>query len=282
MVEFKSLSIDGQRIFYREDGDVNKPVILLLHGFPTSSHMFRNLIPLISKKFHVIAPDYIGFGQSSSPSNTIFDYTFDNLTRYIKAFISELGIKKYYMYVFDYGAPIGFRLALDNPDSILGIVSQNGNVYEEGLGEKCQKRRKYWVNPTKEQREFFKSAFAPETIISQYKTGEVEDQVSPDGYSLDIYYTNTPGYSDRQSDLIFDYKYNVDLYPQFQKYLRDKQPKLLVIWGENDPSFIVPGALAFKKDNLNSKIVLLNGGHFVLETHYQKIAELILSFFILD
>jgi len=279
MVIFKNINVQGKNIFYREAGNINKPYLLLLHGFPTTSHMFRNLIPLLENSYHIIAPDYIGFGQSDSPDNNLFTYTFENLTKYVHEFIQILDIRQYYMYVFDYGAPIGFRLALQNPESILGIISQNGNVYEEGLGEKWKIRKAYWQNPTLEKRKQFETAFSKETIISQYTNGEVAGSVSPDGYSLDIYYSNMPGYTERQSDLILDYQTNIKLYPQFQHYLKQYQPKLLAVWGKNDSSFIYPGALAFKKDNNNSKVVLLPAGHFALETHYKKIAELILDFF---
>lgn len=279
MISYHTINVNNQEIFYREAGNKDKPVFLLLHGFPTSSHMFRNLMPLLENDFYLIAPDYIGFGQSASPSNKVFDYTFDNLAEYIKQFLSVLHINQYYMYVFDYGAPIGFRLALDLPNSILGIVSQNGNIYEEGLGKKWGKRKDYWLRPTAEKREFFKSAFAPETIIKQYHTGQESNYISPDGYSLDIYYTLSKGYADRQSDLIFDYQNNLKLYPKFQAYLKIYQPKLLAVWGKNDPSFIYPGAKAFLKDDPNSEVHLLNAGHFALETQYNKIAELILRIF---
>lgn len=280
MVSFKRIDIKGQSMFYREAGDAKKPVFLLLHGFPTASHMFRNLIPLLENDFHVIAPDYIGFGQSAGPSNKEFKYTFDNLAAYVRAFLNQLHIDRFYMYVFDYGAPIGFRLALQSPTKILGIVSQNGNIYEEGLGSKWKQRRKYWENPTPEKREAFKTAFQPATIISQYTTGEAKHSVSPDGYTLDIYYTHSDGYSERQSDLIFDYRQNVALYPKFQQYLRTYQPKLLAIWGKNDPSFIYPGALAFKRDDSNAKVKLLDAGHFALETQYKEISNQILQYFV--
>lgn len=278
-MEYKTIGINGLKMFYRETGDVTKPVFLLLHGFPTSSHMFRNLMLLLENNFHLIAPDYIGFGQSDAPDHTSFSYTFDNLTEYVERFLKELNIEKYFMYVFDYGAPIGFRLALHNPDKILGIVSQNGNIYEEGLGEKWNARKEYWNNPTEEKRELFKSAFAPATIISQYTYGEKEGSISPDGYSLDIFYTQRKGYADIQSDLIYDYKSNVALYPEFQKYVKKYQPKLLAIWGKNDPSFIYKGAEAFKRDDKHASVILLDGSHFVLESNYRRISEEISNYF---
>ena len=183
------------------------------------------------------------------------------------------------MYVFDYGAPIGFRIAMKHPEDVLGIISQNGNVYQEGLGKKWEARAEYWKNPTKSLREQYKNAFAPETIIGQYTFGTEEGSVSPDGYSLDIYYTQKPGYDEVQSDLIFDYQNNVKLYPKFQEYLRKYQPKLLAVWGKNDPSFIPAGAEAFKKDLPNAEIHFVNSGHFALESCCEEIAALILKFF---
>lgn len=278
-MQFKKINLDGLDVFYRESGNTEKPVFLLLHGFPTASHMFRNLMPLLEEHYHVIAPDYIGFGQSAAPDHTVFDYTFDHLTDYVEKLLVSLQIEKYYMYVFDYGAPIGFRLALRSPESILGIVSQNGNIYEEGLGKKWAIRKEYWKNPTLEKREAFKIAFAPETIIGQYTFGEAENSISPDGYSLDIFYAQSEGYAERQSDLIFDYQSNVSLYPEFQRYIRTYKPKLLAVWGKNDPSFIFPGAEAFKKDDPNAAVHLLDAGHFALESQYRKISELLLSYF---
>ncbi|MEX2804450.1 alpha/beta fold hydrolase [Streptococcus sp. H31] len=278
-MEYKRQTIEELDIFYREAGDRDKPHFLLLHGFPSSSHMFRQLMPLLEKDFHLIAPDFIGFGQSAAPKHTDFAYTFEHLTDYLDKLLNALSVDKFYLYVFDYGAPIGFRLALKYPERIHGIVSQNGNIYQEGLGEKWAARAEYWKNPTPELREAYKSAFAPETIIGQYTTGENTANIAPDGYLLDIYYTQSEDYAERQSDLIFDYQSNIALYPAFQAYIREHQPKLLAVWGKNDPSFIYQGALAFERDNPNAKAVLLNGGHFVLESHYKEIAELILENF---
>ena len=239
--------------------------MILFHGFPSASHMFRNLIPMLEDKFHLVAADYPAFGQSDIPPREKFSYTFDNIAELMEKFIFKIGVKKFYMYVFDYGAPIGFRIALKNPEKILGIISQNGNIYEEGLGKKWAARAEYWKNPTKELREQYKSAFAPETIIGQY--------------TLDIFYTQRENYAEIQSDLIFDYQNNVKLYPQFQKYLREYQPKLLAVWGKNDPSFIYQGAEAFKKDLPNAEIHFVDSGHFALESHCKEIADLILKFF---
>ena len=276
-MKFSTVKVNDLNIFYRESGDSNKPTFLLLHGFPTASHMFRNLMPMLEHDFHVIAPDFIGFGQSDAPLHTEFEYTFENLTNYMDGFLNTMKINEFYMYVFDYGAPIGFGLALHHPEKILGIVSQNGNIYQEGLGSKWAGRKEYWNNPTPELRESYKSAFKPETIIGQYTTGEKEGSVSPDGYTLDIHYTESPDYAERQSDLIFDYQNNVKNYPKFQQYVRDNQPEILAVWGKNDPSFIYPGAEAFKKDDKNVEIHPIDGGHFALEAHWQEIGRLILD-----
>lgn len=276
---YKKIEIDGVKIFYREAGGIDKPTMILFHGFPSASHMFRNLIPLLEENFHIVAMDYPAFGQSDIPPRENFSYTFDNIAALIEKFIRKISVEKFYMYVFDYGAPIGFRIAAKNPEKILGIISQNGNIYEEGLGKKWAARAEYWKNPTPALREQFKSAFAPETIIGQYTFGTPENSVSPDGYTLDIFYTQREGYAEIQSDLIFDYQNNVKMYPQFQKYLREYQPKLLAVWGKNDPSFVYQGAEAFKKDLPNAEIYFVDSGHFALESHCKEIANLILKTF---
>lgn len=276
-MQYKTIMINGLKTFYRESGDLSKPTFLLLHGFPTSSAMFRNLIPALENDFHLIAPDYIGFGQSAAPNHHDFTYTFENLTNYVDKLLDQLSIDKFYMYVFDYGAPIGFNLALRHPKSILGIISQNGNVYQEGLGKKWAGRKKYWQHPTVALRKKYQAAFAPETIKSQYLTGEQPGAVGPDGYTLDIHYTESPDYAERQSDLIFDYQHNVEKYPKYQAYLRQFQPELIAAWGKNDPSFIYPGAEAFQRDDPNTEVHLLDGGHFVLESHWEEIARLVLN-----
>lgn len=277
-MKYSKVSVNGLNIFYREAGSPDKPTMILFHGFPSSSHMFRDLMPMLQDSFHLIAPDYPGFGQSDIPSRNEFTYTFDNIADVIDEFIHAIGIRKFYMYVFDYGAPVGFRIAMKHPDSILGIISQNGNVYSEGLGKKWEARAEYWKNPTKELRETYKSAFAPETIIGQYTFGTEPGSVSPDGYTLDIHYTNRPEYDEIQSDLIFDYQNNVKLYPKFQKYLREHQPKLLAVWGKNDPSFIPAGAEAFRRDVKDAEIHFVNSGHFALESCCEEIALLIHKF----
>ena len=279
-MRYQYVSVSGIRIFYRECGDPALPVMLLLHGFPSSSHMFRELMPMISDRFRLIAPDYPGFGQSESPDRAGFAYTFDHLTELVEGFIDALELGQFFLYVFDYGAPIGFRLAMKHPERILGIVSQNGNVYEEGLGKKWEARAEYWAHPTPALREQYKSAFAKETVVGQYTFGTEPGSVSPDGWSLDLHYASViPDYAEKQSDLIFDYQNNVRLYPVFQKYLRDYQPKLLAIWGRHDPSFIWAGAEAFRKDLPDARVVPVESGHFALENRCTEIAEEIRAFF---
>lgn len=278
-MHYGKIAVEDVNIFYRESGTANKPTMVLFHGFPSSSHMFRDLIPRLEDNFHLIAPDYPGFGQSDMPSREKFTYTFDNLANVTEKFLERLGVKKFFMYVFDYGAPIGFRIAVKNPQKILGIISHNGNIYSEGLGKKWAARAEYWKNPTPELREQYKSTFEPETIIGQYTFGTPEGSISPDGYSLDIFYTRRTGYDEIQSDLIFDYQSNVALYPTFQKYLREHQPKLLAVWGKNDPSFVWQGAEAFKRDVPNALIHFVESGHFALESHCDEIATLIKKFF---
>ena len=275
-MQFGKIKVDGINIFYRTAGKQGKPTLVLFHGFPSASHMFRDLMPMLEDDFYMIAPDYPGFGQSDAPDRAAFSYTFDHIADIMEAFLDQIGAERFYMYVFDYGAPIGFRIAARHPNRILGIVSQNGNVYREGLGKKWGARAEYWENPTAELREQYKNAFAPDTVIGQYTFGTEEGTVSPDGYSLDLYYSQViPDYAEKQSDLIFDYQSNVKLYPAFQKYLRTFKPPLLAVWGKNDPSFIPAGAEAFLQDVPNAEIHLVDSGHFALESRCGEIAEYI-------
>ncbi|MBU8589129.1 alpha/beta hydrolase [Priestia megaterium] len=278
MVTYHTLEVKGLNIFYRKAGNPDKPTILLLHGFPSASHMFRDLIPVLEKDYYVIAPDYPGFGNTTSPDRKEFDYTFDHITEVIEAFVNKLELDKYALYVFDYGAPIGFRLAMHNPERVTAIISQNGNIYREGLGSKWATREEYWENPTPEKRQSYRTVFASETIKHQYIDGTRENTVSPDGYTLDITYMKRPGNDEKQLDLIFDYQTNVKMYPEFQQYLRKYQPPLLAVWGKNDVSFIPEGAKAFKKDLPDAEVHLVDSGHFALETHANEIGELMLDF----
>ncbi len=265
--------VDGINIFYRETRQLGKPTLVLFHGFPSAGHMFRDLLPMLEDDFYIIAPDYPGFGQSDAPDRAEFSYTFDHIADVMDDFLEQMGAGRFYMYVFDYGAPIGFRIAVKHPERISGIISQNGNVYQEGLGKKWEARAEYWRNPTPELREQYKTAFAPETVIGQYTFGTVEGSVSPDGYSLDLYYSQViPDYAEKQSDLIFDYQNNVKLYPVFQKYLRAFKPPVLAVWGKNDPSFIPAGAEAFLRDIPDAEIHLVDSGHFALESCCGEIA----------
>ena len=278
-MRYQYATVDGIKIFFRECGDPKNPAMVLFHGFPSSSHMFRDLMPMLEDRFHLTAPDYPGFGQSESPDRASFAYTFDHLAEVMDAFLTALHLDKFYMYVFDYGAPVGFRIAMRHPERILGIVSQNGNVYKEGLGKKWEARAEYWKHPTPELRKRYKSAFAADTVIGQYTFGTEEGSVSPDGYSLDLYYAATiPDYAEKQSDLIFDYQTNVALYPSFQAYLRKYQPPLLAIWGKYDPSFVWAGAEAFRRDVPEAKIVPVESGHFALENRCAEIATEIRGF----
>ena len=266
------------KVFYREAGAPDAPTVLLLHGYAASSFMYRNLIPMLADKYHVIAPDLPGFGFTEAPARGEYAYTFDQLARTIDQFTQQLGLDRYAIQVFDYGAPVGWRLAAAHPDRITAIISQNGNCYDEGLGKKWEARREYWAHPTPELRQQYASAYALETIIGQYTFGTPEGSVAPDGYLLDYYYVNLPGRSRLQDDLIFDYQNNVALYPLFQQYLRDNQPPLLAVWGKNDPSFIPAGAEAFKGDLPNAEIRFVESGHFALESHATEIAEYIKAF----
>lgn len=278
-VNYKTVSVDGKNIFYREAGKNNSSTVLLLHGFPSSSHMFRNLIPVLAEEYHVIAPDLLGFGLSDHCDHKEFEYTFDNLAYYINLFIQELNLNRFAIYVFDYGAPVGFRLALACPEKIIGIISQNGNAYEEGLSDGWNPIRRYWDDKTTQNREALKSFLLEETTKWQYVSGVKDiNIVSPDGYNLDQYFLSRKGNADIQLDLFGDYASNVALYPEFQKYFRVHQPPFLAVWGKNDPFFLAEGAECFKRDNPKAIVKLYETGHFALETHLEEIGAEIISF----
>lgn len=278
-VKFQKADVDGFNIFYREAGPKDGPVILLLHGFPSSSHMFRDLIPLLADRFHLVAPDLPGFGQSDMPDHTKFEYSFDNIAKIIGRFTEVIGLKKFAVYVFDYGAPTGFRLFVAHPERITAIISQNGNAYDEGLSGGWGPIQKYWKDPSTENRNTLRDFLKPETTVWQYTHGAPDvSLVSPDGYGLDNYYLARPGMDEIQLDLLGDYKTNVALYPTFQKYFREHQPPLLAVWGKNDPFFLPPGAEAFKRDIPKAVVEFLDTGHFALETHADEIAKAIREF----
>jgi pimeloyl-ACP methyl ester carboxylesterase len=297
MTSYKHAIVDGTKIFYREAGPKDSPTILLLHGFPTSSHMFRNLIPVLAEHYHVpvmpfpgfvptvpdhyhlVAPDLPGFGFSDAPDRKLFRYTFENLSKAINRFAETIGLSRYAIYVFDYGAPVGLRLALAHPERITAIISQNGNAYEEGLSQGWNPIQKYWKEPTPGNRAALRDFLTPEATKSQYLYG-VQDEtlVAPEAYALDSALLARPGNDEIQLDLFLDYASNVALYPKFQEYFRAKQPPLLALWGKNDPFFLPPGAEAFKRDNPSAEVHFYDTGHFALETHTQEIASAIQDF----
>lgn len=276
---YQQATVDGFKIFYREAGPKSAPTILLLHGFPTSSHMFRNLIPALADRYHVVAPDLPGFGFSDAPDHKRFRYTFENLAKIINSFTETIGLKNYAIYVFDYGAPVGLRLALAHPERITAIISQNGNAYEEGLSQGWNPIQKYWKEPTPDNRATLREFLTPEATKWQYLHG-VQDTtlVAPEAYELDSALLARPGNDEIQLDLFLDYASNVALYPKFQEYFRTRLPATLAVWGKSDPFFLPPGAEAFKRDNPGAEVHFYDTGHFALETHHQEIAGAIRDF----
>lgn len=279
-IRYRHADVDGFKVFYREAGTPGKPKLLLLHGFPSSSHMFRDLIPLLANDFHIVAPDLPGFGRSDMPRHDQFTYSFDNVANVIDRFTDVVGFDRYVVYVFDYGAPTGFRLALKHPERIAGIISQNGNAYVEGLSDGWTPIRSYWENPSEANRAALRAFLTPETTRWQYTHGVSDESlVSPDGMALDDHYLAREGADDVQLDLFLDYQSNVALYPAFQAYFRQHQPRFLAVWGKHDPFFLPPGAEAFKRDIPEAQIRFFDTGHFALETHAADIAEAIRSTF---
>ncbi len=279
MVHYHTAVADGHKIFYREAGDPRHPTLLLLHGFPTSSHMFRNLIPLLEDRFHIVAPDLPGFGFSESPERGKFQYTFDNLAKVIAGFTDAVGLSRYAIYVFDYGAPVGFRLALARPERVTAIITQNGNAYEEGLSSGWAPIQKYWREPTAANREAIRAMLTAETTKWQYVHGvSDETRVAPESYTLDLALLGRPGNDEIQLDLFLDYANNIALYPKFHEYFAAKRPPLLAVWGKNDPFFLPPGAEAFRRDIPDAEVHFYDTGHFALETHVGEIADAIRAF----
>ena len=278
-VHYQTAKVDGLNVFYREAGDPSKPTILLLHGFPTSSQMFRNLIPRLAEKYHVIAPDYPGFGQSSMPDRRQFAYTFDNLSLVVEHFLEAVGISKYALYAMDYGAPVGFRLATRHPERVTAFIIQNGNAYEEGLQDFWVPIKQYWAENSAANRDALRPFLTLGGTIYQYTQG-VSDVtlLSPDAWTTDQYYLDRAGNKEIQLDLFYDYQNNVALYPAWHTYFRTYQPPTLVVWGKNDPIFPAAGAQAFKRDLTNLEFHLLDTGHFALESHGAEIAKLMMKF----
>jgi len=275
-IHYRTADVDGLKIFYREAGRANAPALLLLHGFPSAGHMFRDLIPLLADRFHLVVPDLPGFGQSDMPSRDDFSYTFDNLAAAIGRFTEVIGLKRFTIYIFDYGAPVGLRIAVRHPESITAIISQNGNAYEEGLSDGWKPIRAYWEGPSQANRDALRAFLAPETTVWQYTQGVPDaTAVSPDGYSLDNFYLARPGAAEVQLDLFGDYQSNVALYPEFQAYFRKHKPRFLAVWGKNDPFFLPAGAEAFKRDIPGAQVRFFDTGHFALETHATEIAAAI-------
>jgi pimeloyl-ACP methyl ester carboxylesterase len=275
-IKYLTADVDGTSIFYRQAGAPEAPKLLLLHGFPSASHMFRDLIPLLADRFHIVAPDLPGFGKSDMPGAR---HSFERIAEVIDGFTRVVGFDRYALYVFDYGAPTGFRLAAKHPERITAIISQNGNAYEEGLSDGWNPIRAYWQDPSKSNREALRAFLTPETTIWQYTHGVPDPSaVSPDGYSLDNYYLTKPGMTELQLDLFGDYKGNVAHYPTFQKYFRTHKPPLLAVWGRNDPFFLPSGAEAFKRDLPNAVVRFFDTGHFALETHAADVATAIREF----
>uniref|UniRef100_UPI0037512E5F alpha/beta fold hydrolase n=1 Tax=Actinomadura sp. SCN-SB TaxID=3373092 RepID=UPI0037512E5F len=278
-IAYRTADVDGLTVFYRESGKAEAPTLVLLHGFPSSSHMFRELIPLLADRFHIVAPDLPGFGKSDMPARDDFTYTFEHLTDVIDRLTEVLGLDRFALYVFDYGAPVGFRIAARHPERVTAIISQNGNAYRDGLSEAWKPVQTYWEEPSDANREAVRMLVEPKTTIWQYTHGVPDtSKVSPDGYELDNHYLGRSGADEIQLDLVLDYADNAALYPTFQEYFRTHRPPLLAIWGRNDPFFLPAGAEAFKRDIPDADVRFVDTGHFALETHVEEIASAIREF----
>lgn len=278
-VHYRYAQVKDVNVFYREAGNPANPTVLLLHGFPTSSFMYRNLIPILSKRYHVIAPDLPGFGLTESPPPDRYTYSFESISNTMDEFTQVLGLKSYALQVFDYGAPVGWRLAVKHPERVTAIVSQNGNAYVEGLSPGWAPVRKYWEEPTEANRNALRAVLDVAAIKDQYQHGTPDPSVvAPETYMMDAAHVGQPANAEIQLDLFLDYKTNVDMYPQLQQYFRDYQPKLLAVWGKNDAIFIPPGAEAFKRDLKTADVRFYDTGHFALETHLDEIGATILAF----
>jgi pimeloyl-ACP methyl ester carboxylesterase len=279
-VHYQIAKVDGVDVFYRDAGPRNAPVLLLLHGFPTSSHMFRDLIPRLADKYRVIAPDYPGFGYSGAPDHTKFAYTFENYANIIDKLTRQIGVNRYALYVMDYGAPVGFRLAIKNPDRVTAFVVQNGNAYDEGIEKFWDPIRAYWKTHAQKERDGIHFLTTFKATYWQYTNGVKDTSlVSPDAWTVDQALLDRPGNPDVQLDLFYDYRTNLPLYPQWQAYFRERKPPMLIVWGQNDEIFVAAGAAPYKRDLPNAEIHMFDTGHFALETHGPEIAKLIREFF---
>lgn len=275
---YRTQRVGNVDVFYREAGRADAPVILLLHGFPTSSHMFRDLMPALADDYRLIAPDLPGFGLTKAPPRGQFTYTFDALAEVVAGFVDAIGLGRYALYIFDYGAPTGLRLALKHPERVTAIITQNGNAYEEGFSDDWGPWQAYWRDATDANREATRASLTDEAIRFQHEHGAPAAHVAPDAYLLDTFFMHRPEAEEIQLDLILDYRTNVALYPAFQAYFREHRPPLLAAWGRDDPFFLPSGAAAYKRDNPDAEIHLLDTGHFALDTHHSEIADLIRDF----
>lgn len=278
-VHYRYAQVNDVKVFYREAGNPANPTVLLLHGFPTSSFMYRNLIPILSKRYHVVAPDFPGFGLTESPARDHYVYSFENIANTINQFTEQLGLKHYAMEVFDYGAPVGWRLAKAHPERITAIITQNGNAYVEGLSDGWAPIQKYWKDPSQQNRDALRPFFETDAIRDQYTHGTQDPSVvAPETYLMDAAHIARGDNAEIQLDLFRDYRNNVAMYPEFQKYFREHQPPLLAVWGKNDPFFLPPGAEAFKRDLKHADVRFYDTGHFALETHVDEIGAAIVQF----
>lgn len=276
MIKYRTMEVEGLEIFYREAGDPDLPNLILLHGFPTSSQMFRTLIPALADRYHLIAPDYPGFGNSAMPKVDKFDYSFDHLARIVEQFTEKLGLQKYSLYVMDYGAPVGFRLATQHPDRLQGLIVQNGNAYEEGLREFWNPIKAYWADKTPENADALHKLLMLDATKWQYTHGvRKSDSINPDNWNIDQRLLDRPGNNDIQLALFYDYGSNPSLYPQWQEYFREQQPPMLIVWGKNDEIFPAEGAYPYQRDLKHAELHLLDTGHFALEEDGDEIADLI-------
>jgi len=275
---YRTQKVGDVEVFYREAGPADAPVILLLHGFPTSSHMFRDLMPELADSYRVIAPDLPGFGLTKAPPRGTFDYTFDALADVIGGFVDAIGLRRYAIYIFDYGAPTGLRLAMKHPERVTAIITQNGNAYVEGFSKEWGPWQAYWREPTQAHREATRAALTDDALRFQHEHGSPAGTVSPDAYLLDTYFMHRPEAQEIQLDLILSYRTNVALYPDFQAYLRKHRPPVLAVWGKHDAFFLPPGAEAYKRDVPDAEVHLLDTGHFALDTHHREIAALMRDF----